>query len=294
MACVGRLEPGPKGQDILLQVLAQPEWRARQMEVNFFGEGSHETTLRRMQTMLRLNNVHFRGHVDNVAAIWEENHILALPSRYEGLPLALVEAMWCGRPAVVTDVAGNAELCLDGQTGFVAQSATPASFANAMERAWQSRGNWKQMGHVAHGRVKSLIPTDPIGVFCERLKACVASNVTTAQPIQEQSRKPSLSDRSRRPLPRSFVQTIMKSIISLTFDDGLLCHFEQALPILDRYRIPATFFLVANADRVLKDGLPHPRWKKTRWSNEDVRLFAHMTQSGHKSGRTAYIIDIHF
>ncbi len=138
-ACVARLDSAAKGQDLLIQMLARPEWRERRVEVNLYGTGSHELTLRRMTEMLQVQNVHLRGHVSDVRGIWKENHILVLPSRYEGLPLVLVEAMWCGRPAVVTDVGGNAELCRDRQTGFVAQSATLASFAEAMERAWEAR-----------------------------------------------------------------------------------------------------------------------------------------------------------
>jgi peptidoglycan/xylan/chitin deacetylase (PgdA/CDA1 family) len=76
----------------------------------------------------------------------------------------------------------------------------------------------------------------------------------------------------------------MKALISLTFDDGLRCHFEQALPILDVYGFSATFFLVANKDSVLKDGLRHPRWKKTKWSTEDIELFGKMTKKGHEIG----------
>lgn len=181
IACVGRLEPAAKGQDLLLQVLARPEWRDRPVEVSFFGEGSHELALRRMTEMLQLRNVQFRGHVNDVQAIWEEHHILALPSRFEGLPLVLVEAMRCGRPAIVTDVAGNAELCADGQTGFVAESASLTSFAKAMESAWQARSEWKQMGEAARHRVGILMPQDPVGVFCERLRTCAVSAPQSAQ-----------------------------------------------------------------------------------------------------------------
>jgi glycosyltransferase involved in cell wall biosynthesis len=46
-----------------------------------------------------------------------------MASSGEGKPLALTEAMLCGRPAVVTDVGGNAELVSDRVTGFVTQSA---------------------------------------------------------------------------------------------------------------------------------------------------------------------------
>jgi glycosyltransferase involved in cell wall biosynthesis len=175
LACVGRLDPAAKGQDLLLQVLARPEWRDRPVELNLFGTGPFEATLQRMASMLQLNNVHFRGHVSDIKKIWEHNHLLVLPSRYEGLPLALVEAMWCCRPAVVTDVGGNAELCAHGLTGFVASAATPAAYSEALERAWQHREEWAQLGHAARHRVENLIPEDPVGLFCERLKQLAAT-----------------------------------------------------------------------------------------------------------------------
>lgn len=174
IACVGRLEPAAKGQDILFQVLARPEWRNRSIEVSLFGRGPQEVSLQRMKDLLQLDNVHFRGHVSDVRSIWEEHHMLALPSRYEGLPLVLVESMWCGRPAIVTDVAGNAELCVDGETGFVAQSASSAAFAETMERAWNARSEWKKMGEAARARAEQVVPKDPIGLFCEKLENCAA------------------------------------------------------------------------------------------------------------------------
>jgi glycosyltransferase involved in cell wall biosynthesis len=174
LACVARMDPAAKGQDLLLQILARPKWRDRPVEVNLFGTGTYELGLRRIAGMLNVNNVHFCGHVNDISAIWEQNHLLVLPSRYEGLPLALVEAMWCGRPSVVTDVGGNAELCLDDETGFVAPAATVSSFADALERAWERRKDWQHMGQAARVRVESQIPKDPVGVFCEQLKACAA------------------------------------------------------------------------------------------------------------------------
>lgn len=175
LACVSRIELAHKGQDLLLQALARPEWRNRPFELNLFGTGPDEKVLRRLGSGLQLNSVNFRGFVNDVRSIWTENHVLVLPSRYEGLPLALVEAMWCGRPAIVTDVGGNAEVCLDGVTGFVAPSATVSSFSNALEQAWVRRQDWFNMGQAARARAEKQIPKDPVGDFCERLKACASA-----------------------------------------------------------------------------------------------------------------------
>jgi glycosyltransferase involved in cell wall biosynthesis len=102
--------------------------------------------------------------------------MLVLPSRYEGLPLVLVESMWCGRPAVVTDVAGNTELCLDNETGFVSPAPTVSLLAETLERAWNRRADWQRMGQAARARAEGQIPRDPIAVFSERLKGCVETS----------------------------------------------------------------------------------------------------------------------
>jgi len=74
------------------------------------------------------------------------------------------------------------------------------------------------------------------------------------------------------------------ALVTLTFDDGLRCQFEQAVPILDQYDFPATFFLVANTDKILKDGCQHDDWSKTDWSEKDVQFFKSMIQRGHEIG----------
>ena len=76
----------------------------------------------------------------------------------------------------------------------------------------------------------------------------------------------------------------MQSLISLTFDDGLRCQFERALPILDQHSLSATFFLVANTEPILIDGYEHPDWSKTDWNKKDVQLLESMLERGHEIG----------
>jgi len=173
LACVARLEPGAKGQDVLFKVLAQAEWRDRPIELNLYGAGQFENVLRKMTESLQLRQVHFRGHVANVAEIWRDHHLLVMPSRQEGLPLSLIEAMSCGRPAVVTDVGGNAELCVDGETGFVASAAAAEPFGDALERAWARRAEWPMLGVAASTRVQKLVPADPVDDLCKLLLQCI-------------------------------------------------------------------------------------------------------------------------
>ena len=178
LACVARLDPKAKGQDLLFQVLSRPRWQERSVEVNLYGTGPCEGNLRRLAEHLKLKMVRFRGHVSNITAIWEQNHLLLLPSRAEGLPLALVEAMWCGRPAVVTDIGGNCELCVDGETGFVAAAPSVALLEQTMEVAWARRGEWQRMGNAALSHVAQLISTDPIGDFSRQLSESASARPT--------------------------------------------------------------------------------------------------------------------
>src|SRR5208282_3266884 len=80
LACVARLDPFPKGQDLLFQALSQARWRERAVEVSLYGEGPCAQGLRRLADLLQLKTVHFRGHVKDIASIWGSNHILVLPS----------------------------------------------------------------------------------------------------------------------------------------------------------------------------------------------------------------------
>lgn len=170
LACVGRLEPASKGQDLLLDVLATEEWKSREVSVTFFGRGASQETLKRLAEMRGLaSKVRFAGHVGSIEEIWREHHVLVLPSRYEGLPLALVEAMLCGRFAIVTDVAGNAEVVHDGIDGFVARTASACDLQEALGRAWARRPQWPEIGAAAAVNIRKLVPPDPARIFAARL-----------------------------------------------------------------------------------------------------------------------------
>jgi glycosyltransferase involved in cell wall biosynthesis len=82
-----------------------------------------------------------------------------MPSRSEALPIALIEAMVCGRTAAVTDVGGISEWVEDGRTGFIAEAATVKSFSAALERAWAQSSALETMGNEA--RAAALKKIDP-------------------------------------------------------------------------------------------------------------------------------------
>jgi glycosyltransferase involved in cell wall biosynthesis len=170
LASVGRLELGTKGQDILLEVLSLPHWRERKMKLSLVGSGPQERTLQRRAKELGLTNVQFAGHQSNVEEVWKKHHALVLPSRQEGMPLVVVEAMLCGRPCIATDVGGNRELMREGVNGFLAEASTPGAFDAAMNRAWENRSGLREMGQCAARDVRRWVSADPVGDFAVQLK----------------------------------------------------------------------------------------------------------------------------
>jgi glycosyltransferase involved in cell wall biosynthesis len=169
LACVGRVDVISKGQDVLLQVLGLPHWKERKVRLSLIGEGPNERCLRRMAERLGLTNVEFRGQLDNVEAIWAEHHALVLSSRFEGMPLTVVEAMLCGRPCIVTDVGGNREFVRDGINGFLAKAPTVELLDEAMNRAWESHGRLEEMGRVAAKDIRQFVSRDPGEDFAREL-----------------------------------------------------------------------------------------------------------------------------
>jgi len=176
LACVARLEPVSKGQDLILEVLAQPKWRDRSVSLHLYGKGMCGRSLKRQVNILGLEDkVHFAGHVDNISDLWSRHHALILPSRYEGTPLSLIEAMRCGRPAICTGVEGIPELLEDGKTGFLVPAPTITHVDEALERAWQNRQKLQSMGEAASKAVAVKLPADPIKTFADELIHLAAS-----------------------------------------------------------------------------------------------------------------------
>ncbi|MEO7170217.1 MAG: glycosyltransferase family 4 protein [Sphingomonas sp.] len=168
LACVGRFFPMEKGQDMLLRVMALPKWRARDVRVSFFGAGDRAEGLKEMAAFLGLDNVAFPGFVRNVqGGIWAQHHALILPTRAEGLPLVVVETMLAGRVTITTDVAGSAEVCSDGETGFIAAAPTEAAIDEAMERAWAARAEWPAIAAAAAASIRTQVPRDPASTFAD-------------------------------------------------------------------------------------------------------------------------------
>lgn len=169
LCCIGRLFLVEKGQDILIRALSQAKWKNRPLRVVIVGSGPDELVLKQMVELLGVEQLSFLGEVNNIYEVWRESHALVLPSRTEGLPLVIVEAMMAGRPVITTDVGGNKEFLEEGVTGFLGY-ASDRSFEETLERAWQQRERWREMGKQAAATIRNRVPSSPERIFADLLE----------------------------------------------------------------------------------------------------------------------------
>ncbi len=147
----GRLE-SVKDYPTLLRAFARVNARARLL---ILGTGPLEAELRAMTTQLGLSpRVHFAGFCRDVRRWMQAADGVALASRYEGLPMVLLEAGACALPVVATDVAGTREAVADGETGWLVPAGDGERMAAAMDGLMQMPAERRQaMGKRAREHV---------------------------------------------------------------------------------------------------------------------------------------------
>lgn len=178
LACVGRLNFASKGQDLIVHAMKQPQWRGRSLVIDFWGQDhGSEQSLRDLITLHGLEDrLRLRGFAQNIEKLWSEYHGLVLPSRYEGSALVLLEAMRCGRMAVATDCGRARDFVRDGETGFLAAAPAASLVGDALERAWQARSRWREMGTAAAALLRRQYSDDPAEDFASHLQSLVMAD----------------------------------------------------------------------------------------------------------------------
>ena len=175
-AMPARLQFEHKGHDLILGVLARPQWKAREWMLRLYGSGPDESAIRTAIAKHGMQDkVELCGHVFDVRSIWAENQMLLMPSRMEGTPLSMVEAMLCGRPGVYSSAGGIPEWIRDERDGFLAAEASEDQLADAMERAWARRDQWQAMGLSARARALELVDPNPGATLLKLLEDAAKS-----------------------------------------------------------------------------------------------------------------------
>jgi glycosyltransferase involved in cell wall biosynthesis len=115
------------------------------------------------------DSVRFLGWRDDVADILRAADVMVLPSLAEGLPLAVLEAMACGRPVVATAVNGTPEAVVDGETGLLIAPNAPAELSESVLRLLLDPELGARMGAAGRRRVETAYTMQRFVSQTERL-----------------------------------------------------------------------------------------------------------------------------
>jgi glycosyltransferase involved in cell wall biosynthesis len=154
ITCVAELVP-VKGHPYLLQAMADLP-NAHLFLAGRPSDAIYTQQLHRQVEDLGISNqVHFLGKVDDVPALLAESDIFVLPtiSKGEGCPIALLEAMACGKACLATNVPGSRDLIQDRKTGLLAFPQDHESLSNALKTLIADPNLRIHLGQAAHGSI---------------------------------------------------------------------------------------------------------------------------------------------
>ncbi|WNE99749.1 glycosyltransferase family 4 protein [Streptomyces luomodiensis] len=155
----GRLLP-QKGFDLLIPAFGRalehhPDWQLR-----IYGSGPQHTALRNLIDEHHLyNNVFLMGHTSDLDGELTKASLYVLSSRFEGLPMVMIEAMALGLPIVSFDCpTGPRDVLTDGKDGFLVPPGDTAALAGALTRLMDDEGRRADMGAAALDSARAYAP----------------------------------------------------------------------------------------------------------------------------------------
>ena len=117
------------------------------------GNGPLYDELQDKANSLKLTRCHFLGFRRDIPLLLQACDVFVLPSRWEGLPLTVLEAMACSKPVVATAVDGTKEAVVEGETGFLVPPGDWQQMALRMEQLAISPEDRKTMGQAGFSRL---------------------------------------------------------------------------------------------------------------------------------------------
>ena len=155
MVLVGTLKR-QKGHRYLIEAAQQALPRHQKLHILLAGDGELGDELRAQTRELGLSkHVHFLGSRSDIPALLAACDSFVLPSLWEGLPMALIEAMASGLPVIATEVSGTKQVMIPGETGLLVAPGDVAALAQAIDTLLSDGERAKAMGAAARLRVEA-------------------------------------------------------------------------------------------------------------------------------------------
>lgn len=152
---VARLIDVTKDQTTLLRAARLVADQDPAFRLTIVGDGPDRAPLTALAGQLGLADcVRFLGYRSDVSALLGAAGFFVLSSRSEGISLTLLEAMAAGLPVVATEVGGNREVVVPGQTGLLVPERSPGALAGAMLALVRDPEQARRLGAAGRRRVE--------------------------------------------------------------------------------------------------------------------------------------------
>jgi glycosyltransferase involved in cell wall biosynthesis len=152
---VGRLYP-QKNHKLFLDMakIILNIYDSKNIKFIIIGDGPLRDELEKYSRDLELgDNIVFIGERNDIRDQLQRMDVFAMTSSFEGLSNAIMEAMGSGLPVVATDVGGNSELVINGETGFLCPSTDDMAFAEKVIRLIDNKKEAEEMGKNGKKRI---------------------------------------------------------------------------------------------------------------------------------------------
>ena len=150
-----------KGVDDLLAALDLLHHVRPEVRTWIVGDGPLRSRLEETASAFRLeNHVRFLGHRDDVPRLLAAADLLVLPSRYEGLPNVVLEAMRFRKPVVATAAPGTTEIVQDNKTGLLVPIHNPPALTQALRRVLDDPNLAQRLGNGGRALVETEFRAD--------------------------------------------------------------------------------------------------------------------------------------
>jgi glycosyltransferase involved in cell wall biosynthesis len=145
------------GVDVIAQAFVQAARQRPELHLFLLGNGSQANLLRSIFLAGGvIERVHFPGQVTqaDLPRYYRAADLYVSASHSDGTSISMLEAMACGRPALVSDIPGNCEWVSPGKEGWLFPDGSVPGLANAMLAAVEQRKKLADMGHAARALVE--------------------------------------------------------------------------------------------------------------------------------------------
>jgi glycosyltransferase involved in cell wall biosynthesis len=148
----------PKGYDILVEAISllKAEMSIQNVKFVFVGAGSQFTQIKQLAIHFSVDDlILFTGEVAPVTSLMKACEAFILPSRWEGLPLTLLEAGYLRLPVIASDTYGNREIIRHEQTGLLFHNEDATQLSQLIQKILDGKFNLSAFANNLYSLIRS-------------------------------------------------------------------------------------------------------------------------------------------